>query len=60
MRITKKTIDGFQMSGYNDSNVDWVIQSRDKDGYSRTECYPKSKFTLTAAFELHAKLYSEM
>ncbi|MCY9864972.1 hypothetical protein OTK49_20870 [Vibrio coralliirubri] len=60
MRITKKTISGLEMSGYNDSNCEWVIQSCDKDGSGRTERYQKSKFTLSEAFKLHAKLYENI
>ncbi|WP_210499178.1 hypothetical protein [Vibrio crassostreae] len=60
MRITKRTINNLPMESYNDSNVDWVVQSTDKDGEPRTERYERKTFTQSAAFEFHAKLYSEM
>lgn len=60
MRITKRTINNLSMESYNDSNADWVVQSTDKDGEPRTERYERKKFTQSSAFELHAKLYSEM
>lgn len=60
MRITKKIINGFEMTGYNDSNCVWVILSKDKDGSQRTQRYALSKFTLTAAFQLHAQCYGKL
>ncbi len=60
MRITKKTVNGLKMSGYNDSNCEWVIRSTEKDGYERTERYSKAKFTLTKAFEFHSRIYANM
>lgn len=60
MKVFTKVIEGFEMTGYNDSNVDWVVKSVDSDGQSRSCTYSKKSFTLKAAFDFHNRLYRNM
>ena len=57
MKTYKKEINNLTMTGYNDSNVDWVVSSVDSDGFNRTQFYSKKSFALKDAFQLHADLY---
>lgn len=60
MKFYNKTLQGLSMKAYNDSGVEWVIQSIDSDGFERTERYNKKAFTLAHAFELHSNLYANI
>ena len=59
MRVYKKEISGLKMTAYNDSNSEWAVSSKDKDGTNRTQWYDMRKFTMKDAFDLHARVYSE-
>lgn len=50
-KITKITINGKAIKGYNDSNCDWVIYS----GAHAAERFPQNKWTLTKAIAYYAE-----
>jgi hypothetical protein len=54
MRIYKKEINEFKMSGYNDSGAQWVIQGGDHSG----QRFDKRQWPLKAAFEFYARIYN--
>lgn len=60
MKVHSKTVEGFNMKVWNDSNVSWAIQSNDTDGYVRTQHYAQNKFTMKDAIRLHNDLYRNM
>ena len=53
MKIYTKTFHGIEVKAYNDSNVEWVVYSKNFS-YQR---FDMKKFTMKAAMEFYTQLY---
>lgn len=54
MKIHKRFVDGLVITVYNDSNIEWVVDSEEQ-GKMR---FNRNHFTMSEAIELYARIYS--
>tara|TARA_R100000544_G_C2165677_1_gene29789 strand:+ start:147 stop:320 length:174 start_codon:yes stop_codon:yes gene_type:complete len=54
MKIHTKTINGLEITAYNDSNAEWVVQV---EGFS-TYFFDKRKITMKDAMQLMADIFA--
>ena len=55
MKIHKRTLQGVALTVYNDSNVDWVIQSVENG----TMRFDRKYFTMSEAIDFYLRIYTD-